>query len=99
MRELCSQALAAEHPHLIEPANRKLICACDACAILFSGGAETKYRRVPRRIRFLADFQLTDALWESLEAELVTDVYPLTKLARASQAIESSTVNAGTEML
>ena len=64
--ELCSQALAAEHPHLIEPANRKLICACDACAILFSGSAEMKYRRVPRRIRFLADFQLTDALWESL---------------------------------
>jgi hypothetical protein len=64
--ELCSHQLAAEHPHLIEPASRKLLCACDACAILFSGAAETRYRRVPRCIRFLADFHLSDAQWESL---------------------------------
>ncbi len=64
--ELCSAQLAADHPHLIEPTARKLVCACDACAILFSGSAETKYRRVPRRIRLLTDFQLTDAQWESL---------------------------------
>jgi Family of unknown function (DUF5947) len=63
---MCSAELAADHQHLIEPSNRKLICSCDACAILFSGGAETKYRRVPRRIRFLPDFHLTDAQWESL---------------------------------
>jgi hypothetical protein len=63
---LCSHQLAADHPHLIEPANRKLVCACDACAILFSGPAGTRYRRVPRRIRLLANFQLTDAQWESL---------------------------------
>jgi len=64
--ELCSHELAADHPHLIEPLSRKLICACDACAILFSGSAETKYRRVPRRIRALPSFQLSDAQWESL---------------------------------
>ena len=64
--ELCSTQLAADHPHLIEPASRKLICACDACAILFSGSAETKYRRVPRRIRRLTTFQMSDAQWESL---------------------------------
>ena len=64
--ELCSNPLAADHPHLIEPAIRKLICACDACAILFSGSADTRYRRVPRRIRALTNFRLTDAQWESL---------------------------------
>jgi hypothetical protein len=64
--EMCSAELAAEHPHLVEPANRQLICACEACAILFSGQAETKYKRVPRRARALPDFQLTDGQWDSL---------------------------------
>ena len=34
---MCSQELAPEHDHLVEPANRRLICACQACAILFEG--------------------------------------------------------------
>jgi hypothetical protein len=64
--EMCSMRLAAEHQHLIEPLSRKLICACDACAILFSSQGETKYRRVPRRIRSLPDFRMTAAQWEGL---------------------------------
>ncbi|PWT80660.1 MAG: hypothetical protein C5B44_05035 [Acidobacteria bacterium] len=64
--DMCSVALAPDHAHLVEPATRKLICACQSCAILFSGAAETKYRRVPQRVRYLSDFQLTDAQWESL---------------------------------
>jgi hypothetical protein len=64
--EMCSQELAPVHQHLLDPANRKLICACDACAILFSNQGQTKYRRVPRRVRFLADFRLTDGQWDGL---------------------------------
>jgi hypothetical protein len=64
--EMCSRELPSEHEHLVEPANRKLVCACDACAILFEGQAGTKYRRVPRRVAFLQDFQLTDAQWDGL---------------------------------
>lgn len=63
--ELCSAGLTADHQHLIEPASRRLVCACDACSILFSNQAG-KYRRVPRRVRFLRDFRLSDAQWESL---------------------------------
>jgi hypothetical protein len=64
--ELCSAALAPEHQHLIEPASRRLLCSCDACAILFSGQQSARYRRVPRRIQSLPDFRLTDAQWEEL---------------------------------
>ena len=67
--ELCSAGLGTDHHHLIEPANRKLVCSCDACAILFSNqnsGQEGKYRRVPKQIRSLPDFRLTDAQWEGL---------------------------------
>jgi hypothetical protein len=64
--ELCSAALAEEHAHLVEPAERRLLCACEACAILFSGQGRTKYRRMPRRVLALPDFRLGDAAWEGL---------------------------------
>lgn len=55
-----------QHQHLVEPLSRKLACACDACSILFSGQAGSKYRRVPRRILSLTDFRMTDAQWDGL---------------------------------
>jgi hypothetical protein len=64
--EMCSLELSASHQHLLEPVNRKLICACDACAILFSNQGQTKFKRVPRRIRFLDDFRITDGQWDGL---------------------------------
>jgi hypothetical protein len=64
--EMCSRELGPAHEHLVEPASRRLICACDACAILFDGQAGTRYKRVPRRVMFLRDFQLSDAQWDSL---------------------------------
>jgi len=64
--EMCSTELGAEHQHLVEPSSRQMVCACEACAILFSGQTGTKYKRVPRRIRALPDFRLTDGQWDSL---------------------------------
>ena len=65
--ELCDVELAAEHSHLLDLSTRQLACACEACAILFSGQAVTRYRRVPRRPRFLPDFRLTDETWGALQ--------------------------------
>jgi hypothetical protein len=65
--ELCAAVLAAEHAHLVELASRRLVCACDACAILFSNQGAGKYRRVPRRVQLLGDFRLTDVAWEALQ--------------------------------
>src|SRR5690349_18272609 len=65
--ELCSAELAADHNHLVEPASRQLLCACEPCAILFSGREGTKYRRVPRRAEFLPDFRMTDVQWAGLD--------------------------------
>jgi hypothetical protein len=63
--ELCSVGLHHDHPHLIEMAQRKLVCTCEACAILFSGQG-VKFKRVPRRVLSLPDFNLTDAEWSGL---------------------------------
>ena len=64
--EMCSTELSADHQHLIDLAVRKLVCACDACAVLFSGQSGAKYKRVPRRFSYLRDFRMTDGQWESL---------------------------------
>lgn len=64
--ELCSAILAEDHEHLFELATRKLLCACGACAVLFSSAAAPRYRRVPRRIERLDAAPITDAQWAGL---------------------------------
>lgn len=63
---MCSAELPSDHEHLVEPATRQMVCTCQACSILFSGKANPRYRRVPRRIRYLSNFKLADVQWESL---------------------------------
>lgn len=64
--ELCSAGLGCEHPHLVELVSRHILCACDACAMLFDGMEKSRYKRVPRDARFLADFEMSDGQWEDL---------------------------------
>lgn len=64
--EMCSVELQGDHEHLVDLESRQMACACQPCAILFSGKANPRYRRVPRDVRYLADFHLTDVQWESL---------------------------------
>src|SRR5579862_7590859 len=64
--DLCGSAVAPAHEHLVDPAKRKLICACQACAIPFSGQEGQRYKRVPFRVRYLPAFQMTDAQWDGL---------------------------------
>ena len=64
--ELCGQEVPASHQHLLEVAARRMVCACEACALLFSGQVATKFRRVPRRNLAMPGFQMTDGQWEGL---------------------------------
>ena len=64
--ELCSAGLGHDHPHLVELASRQILCACDACALLFDGLEKSKYKRVSRSPQFLTNFEMTDGQWESL---------------------------------
>jgi hypothetical protein len=64
--DFCSAGLTDAHQHLIDPEERRLICVCEACAILFGNQGETKYRRVPRRTHFLHDFRLTEVQWQNM---------------------------------
>jgi hypothetical protein len=66
--ELCGEPIAPEHRHLLDLETRELMCACQACKILFDRGAAGggHYRLVPDRRLRLEDLELDDALWDAL---------------------------------
>jgi hypothetical protein len=64
--ELCAATIPGEHQHLVDPRNRRLLCACTACAILFDGSGVTRYQRVPRDVRELTGIEISDAFWNRL---------------------------------
>ncbi len=64
--ELCATAVSDEHQHLIDPRERRILCVCTACALLFDDSGVTKYRRVPRDIREPEGFAISDEFWNAL---------------------------------
>jgi hypothetical protein len=63
---LCNAALAPTHQHLLHRTERQIVCSCDSCAMVFCGQNGAHYLRVPRRIRSLIGFSLSDLHWESM---------------------------------
>lgn len=66
--DLCSEPVAERHRHLLESGTRQVACVCQACALLFAQPAASrgKYRLIPDRHLYLADFVMSDAEWDSL---------------------------------
>ena len=67
--ELCGEVIPADHRHLLDLSSRELLCACQACKILFDrkeAGAG-HYRLVPDRRLRIEGFQLEDEDWAALE--------------------------------
>jgi hypothetical protein len=62
--EYCSAQLAPTHRHLLELATRKIICACDPCALRFEN-VIGRWKLIPRDATALPDFQLNDSDWEA----------------------------------
>lgn len=64
--ELCSVALPGRHRHLLEMEHRRLVCACDACALRFDGVIGGRFSLIPRDTLRLDGFSLSDAQWTEL---------------------------------
>jgi Family of unknown function (DUF5947) len=66
--DLCGEPIPADHRHLLDLSSRELMCACQACRLLFerpaAGGMH--YRLVPDRRLELEDFVMDDAAWARL---------------------------------
>jgi len=66
--DLCGARIGSEHRHLVDLEKSSLMCACQACKILFDRGAAGggHYRLVPDRRLRLDDLKLDDPTWERL---------------------------------
>jgi hypothetical protein len=66
--DFCSEPIPGEHRHLLEVSKREVMCVCRACSILFDREAASlgKFRLIPDRRIYFADFRMSDMQWESL---------------------------------
>jgi Family of unknown function (DUF5947) len=89
--DLCAAPVPPTHRHLVDLKDRRMLCACRACALLFDSAAAGggHLRLLPTRRRRLDDFVLDDAQWARLripvemafffhntDAERVSAFYP-----------------------
>jgi Family of unknown function (DUF5947) len=65
--EFCHAPISPQHPHLIEPAARRLVCACPDCAETEASRAGSPYRPIPRETRTLRDFAISEAQWNAFQ--------------------------------
>jgi len=66
--DMCAAPVPPGHRHIVDLSDRRLMCACRACALLFdskaAGGGHL--RLLPTRRRRLDDFVLDPAQWDRL---------------------------------
>jgi len=67
--EICAAPIATEHGHLVDLRDRRLLCACRPCFLLFvpQGAASGRYRAVGDRYVHLAQNAFAPARWEALQ--------------------------------
>jgi hypothetical protein len=67
--ELCAEAIADEHGHLVDLQTRQLMCACRGCYLLFAsdGAGGGHFRSVPERYLSFPEFALSPAQWDDLQ--------------------------------
>jgi uncharacterized protein DUF5947 len=66
--EMCSEAIADEHQHVVNLEGRQLMCVCRGCYLLFTDTeAELRFRAIPDRYLAFPDFALDRHAWEALQ--------------------------------
>ncbi|HWM72952.1 MAG TPA: DUF5947 family protein [Nocardioides sp.] len=66
--EMCAQAIADEHQHVVNLESRVLMCTCRGCYLLFTAEhAELRYRAVPDRYLSFPDFAFGEREWDELQ--------------------------------
>jgi Family of unknown function (DUF5947) len=66
--EMCSEAIADEHQHVVNLDGRQLMCVCRGCYLLFTDTqAELRYRAIPDRYLAFPNFALDRRAWEALQ--------------------------------
>lgn len=60
--ETCGEALQPDHEHTFDPVRRTLRCTCRLCAM----AQESSYPRIPKTVRMLPQFKVSDQQWTLL---------------------------------
>jgi hypothetical protein len=63
--EVCGMPISADHRHLLELNERRILCACEPCIAVKSGLED--YCPVSTRMLWLDDFQFSDELWAAFQ--------------------------------
>ncbi|WP_194828074.1 DUF5947 family protein [Nocardia sp. XZ_19_231] len=66
--EMCAEAIAEEHQHVVNVEGRQLLCVCRGCYLLFTDqNAVLRYRAVPDRYLRFPTFTIGHGEWDALE--------------------------------
>ena len=66
--EMCGEQVAEAHSHVASLTERRILCTCRACYLLFTaeGAGARRLRAVPERVRLATDFSFSAAQWDDL---------------------------------
>lgn len=66
--EMCGEDITAQHSHVANIAEHRLLCTCRGCYLLFTvpGAGGLRMRAVPDRYRLATDFAFTQVQWDTL---------------------------------
>ena len=63
--DLCRSELPDRHRHLLELVQRRMLCACDACALLFGDANGSRIRPIPESVTRI-ELNMSDQQWSGL---------------------------------
>jgi hypothetical protein len=66
--EMCGEPVAEPHSHVASVSERRLLCTCRACYLLFTtdGAGARRLRAIPDRVLRVPDFMFSQAQWDDL---------------------------------
>jgi hypothetical protein len=66
--DMCGEVIGDVHSHVADVGDRRLLCTCRGCYLLFTvpGAGGLRMRAVPERYRLVHDLALTERDWQEL---------------------------------
>lgn len=64
--ELCAARIEDAHGHVVDTVDRRLLCSCVPCTMLFTSSTHGRLRAVPRHYAIIPSPLFSDAQWDAL---------------------------------
>ncbi len=98
---MCARPIEHEHGHLVDIQDRRLLCTCRPCYLLFtqSGAARGRLRAVPERYRRAAHLVFDDESWSRLQIPVRTAFFFVNSQAGRVMAFYPSPAGATESLL